>query len=273
MAGTRKWFVSASFSLALLLALPSASAQAPIQHKAHKAPQQQVVLPPAPTGPLPQVPLDQLPAAPPQVDYQNGRLTIVARNSTLGDILREVHKRTGASIDFPASATERVVAMLGPAPARDVLAALLQGSSFNYVLVGSLSDPGALSSVTITSKSGAGEVQMAAVVDQPTPVNTPPDRAELVPAMPPGRFFPGARMMPPHPGAPVAGAPQVADDDDSADADQDDAENQGQNNAPTPPPDNPLGLQHGADSMQQNLEKIQQMRQQQPGQPAAPPNN
>jgi hypothetical protein len=65
----------------------------------------------------------------------------------------------------------------------------------------------------------------------------------------------------------------VADDDDSPDADQDDAENQGQNNAPTPPPDNPLGLQHGSDSMQQNLDKIQQMRQQQPGQPAAPPNN
>jgi hypothetical protein len=189
----------------------------------------------------------------------------------LADILREVRKRTGASIDFPANATERVVAMLGPAPPREVLAALLEGSSFNYVLVGSVSDPGALSSVTITGKSGTGEVQMAAIVDPPSSVNTPPDRAELGPATPPGRFFPGARMMPPHPGAPSAAAPQVADDDDSADADQDEADNQGQN-AATTPPDNPLGLQHGSDSMQQNLEKIQQMRQQQ-GQPTAPPNN
>jgi hypothetical protein len=285
MAGTGKWLVS--IWLGLLLALPSASAQTSsgqsgsgqssghkARHHNHKA-QQQVVLPPAPTGPLPQVPLDQLPAAPPQVDYRDGRLTIVAENSTLGDILREVRKQTGASIEFPPSANERVVAKLGPAPARDVLATLLDGSSFNYVLVGSVTDPRALASVTITSRTGSGEAQTVAVVDQPSPAYTPPDRAALGPGMPqpPGRFFPGGRMMPPQPGTPPAVSPQAADDDDSADADQEDAENQGQTApTPTPPPDNGLGLQHGADAMQQNLQKIQQMRQQQ-GQPGTPPNN
>src|SRR5208282_3268802 len=182
MAGTGKWLVS--IWLGLLLALPSASAQTssgasiqtPIRHKArhhnHKA-QQQVVLPPAP----------------PQVDYRDGRLTIVAENSTLGDILREVRKQTGASIEFPPSANERVVAKLGPAPARDVLATLLDGSSFNYVLVGSVTDPRALASVTITSRTGSGEAQTVAVVDQPSPAYTPPDRAALGPGMPqpPGR--------------------------------------------------------------------------------------
>ena len=100
------------------------------RHKARKVLSQQSVLPPAPRGPLPQVPLDQLPAAPPQVNYQDGRLTIVAQNSTLGDILREVRKRTGASIEVPPSATERVVARLGPAPARDVPRGLAEWQLF-----------------------------------------------------------------------------------------------------------------------------------------------
>jgi len=38
---------------------------------------------------------------PPQVNYQNAQLTIVATNSTLGDILRAVRKQTGAEIEIP----------------------------------------------------------------------------------------------------------------------------------------------------------------------------
>ena len=82
-----------------------------------------VVLPPAPHGPLPQIPLSQLPSAPAQVDCHNGLLTIVAQNSTLADILHDVQKCTGATIDVPPNASERVVTRLGPGPARDVLAA------------------------------------------------------------------------------------------------------------------------------------------------------
>jgi hypothetical protein len=264
-----------SISLGLLLALPSASAQTSSGHKVRKSPQQQAVLPPAPEGPLPQVPLDQLPAAPPQVDYQDGRLTIVAENSTLGDILREVRKQTGASIDVPSNATERVVARLGPAPAREVLAALLNGSSFNYVLVGSVTDPAALSSVMLSSRPGTGDAKMVAEVYQPSPVNAPPDQLGASMAKAAG-LFPAAQQVPPRPGNPPAVTPQAADDDDSADdSDQDDAENQdqNQNQNPSPQPANPgLGLEHGLDAMQQNFDRIQQQRQQQ-GQPpqSAPP--
>jgi len=273
MAHTGRWLVS--ISLGLLLALPSASAQTSSGHKVRKSPQQQAVLPPAPEGPLPQVPLDQLPAAPPQVDYQDGRLTIVAENSTLGDILREVRKQTGASIDVPSNATERVVARLGPAPAREVLAALLNGSSFNYVLVGSVTDPAALSSVMLSSRPGTGDAKMVAEVYQPSPVNAPPDQLGASMAKAAG-LFPAAQQVPPRPGNPPAVTPQAADDDDSADdSDQDDAENQdqNQNQNPSPQPANPgLGLEHGLDAMQQNFDRIQQQRQQQ-GQPpqSAPP--
>ena len=90
----------------------------------------------------------------PQVSFQGGQLTISAQNSTLGDILKAVRAQTGATIDLPGNASERVVGHLGPAPARDVLTALLNGSHFNYLLLGSPTDPAALDRVILMAKSG-----------------------------------------------------------------------------------------------------------------------
>jgi len=59
----------------------------------------------------------------------------VAHNSTLADVLRAVRKLTGAEMEIPPNATERVVADIGPGPARTVLAELLNGTHFNYVMV------------------------------------------------------------------------------------------------------------------------------------------
>lgn len=118
-------------------------------------------LPPYVAAPLSQLPLEEMPAIPPQVLFQDGQLTIVSENSTLVDILREVRKQTGADFDVPSGATERVVTAIGPGPARDVLATLLNGTHFNYVMVGSTSDPTVLERVVLTPKPTAG-VEMAA---------------------------------------------------------------------------------------------------------------
>jgi hypothetical protein len=96
---------------------------------------------------------EQRPAAVPLVIYMNGKLSITAKNSTLGDILRAVAAKTGAAIDIPDNANERVVSQLGPAPARDVMASLLNGSHFNYVMVGTENDPNAVARVVLTAKS------------------------------------------------------------------------------------------------------------------------
>src|SRR5579884_2692119 len=100
-------------------------ADRPVQRKAKKKQAEPPPpLPSGPTGPVPPMPLDSLAAVPPQVTYQNNQLTIIAPNSTLADILRAVRKQTGAEIEIPA-APERVVTHLGPGPARDVVADLL----------------------------------------------------------------------------------------------------------------------------------------------------
>src|SRR2546426_9665027 len=142
---------------AYILTLSIASAQTS-KKSAHKRAVKQEQPAPAPEPPPPPPPpptLEQMPASAPQVFFRNGQLTIVARNSTLGDILRAVHTQTGASVDVPSNATERVVSNLGPGPARDVLASLLNGSHFNYVMLGSPNDPRMVQRIILTSKAGA----------------------------------------------------------------------------------------------------------------------
>ncbi len=108
--------------------------------------------PPAPPPPPPTP--EQMPAVAPQVRYSHGQLTIVAENSTLADILRAVRAQTGAVVEIPPNANERVVAHLGPGLTRDVLTALLNGSHFNYVMVGSPAHPDSVERLILTSKSG-----------------------------------------------------------------------------------------------------------------------
>src|ERR1700685_3335305 len=122
---------------------------------------------PAPQPPAPPPTLAQWPATPPQVSFQGGQLTISAQNSTLGDILKAVRAQTGATIDLPGTAPERVVGHFGPGLPRDVLASLLNGSHFNYLLLGSPTDSAALDRVILMAKSGSSaDSAPAAPVEQ-----------------------------------------------------------------------------------------------------------
>jgi AMIN domain len=81
-------------------------------------------------------------AAPPpkplvSVAFENGMLRIRTEKATLAQVLFEVQRQTQAEIAIPAGAEREEVAVdLGPAPARDVLAALLNGSPYNFIFVG-----------------------------------------------------------------------------------------------------------------------------------------
>jgi hypothetical protein len=141
----------AKFAGIVVLCLGSLWATTPPQRKTKKP--QLPPLPSGPQGPVPPIPLDSIAPVAPQVSFQNGELSIVAPNSTLADILRAVRKQTGAEIDIPA-ANERVVTRLGPGPVRQVMADLLNGSHFNYVLLGSAQDSSLLTRVVLVAKTG-----------------------------------------------------------------------------------------------------------------------
>jgi hypothetical protein len=192
--------------------------------------------PPAPAPPPPPPTLEQMPALPPQVRYSRGQLSIVAENSTLADILRAVRAQTGAVVEVPGNATERVVAHLGPGPARDILAALLNGTHFNYVMVGSPAHPDSVERLILTSKSGGAP--------------------EVAPAVP-------------------AEQNNQAQMDDQGVQGQDIAEQPVDTPAENPPDDNPQPQPNGppVKTPEQLLRELQQQQQQQQQQqaPAGPP--
>src|SRR5215475_8528004 len=129
----------------------------------------------APQEVLPLTP-EQRPAAVPTVIYLDGKLSISAKNSTLSDVLRAIANKTGANIDVPDNANERIVSQLGPAPARDVIASLLNGSHFNYVMVGTESDPNSVARVVLTAKDEKTETGNGTAVasNGPTMMNGRP---------------------------------------------------------------------------------------------------
>ena len=290
MLGTCRW-VGLGILLAALaqtaLAQTSDPAPAPTvarHHKSHHKTQKPLVLPPLPSGPLSQLPMDQIPPTPAKVSYQGGLLTISAQNSTLGEILRDVRKLTGASIDVPpgsAVTSERVIAHLGPGAPRDILAGLFNGTQFNYVMLGSSSDPTAVSSVVLTLKtSAAGETQTAANAYQNNPGPMPPNR------FPQPQPFNQQLIVPqPGNGQPGVGQPANAEGDDSKDEDQenadDSADDQAQPGQPGQPDMNGTNVQDqqvqqdpnqpnaGPKTPEQILEMLR--RQPPPGAVIAPP--
>jgi hypothetical protein len=207
-------------------------------------------LPSGPTGrPVQQMPLDAIAAVPPQVTYANNQLTIVAPNSTLADILRAVRKQTGADIEIPA-APERVVTHLGPGPARDVVAELLNGSRFNYVLLGSPSDDTALTRVVLVAKTGPQEI-----APNPAVPGTPPVESQAV-------------SMPEQESAAEANEAEAADDNNNAD---DNSEQQPAEAEQQPPQEQPQGIKTPQQMLQEMQQRQMQLQQQQPpGQPPIP---
>jgi hypothetical protein len=110
-----------------------------------------------PQPPPPPLTPEQMPPNAPQVSWDGEKLTISSDNSTLADILAAVRRLTGAEIDVPQGASsERVAARLGPGPAREVLASLLSGTDFNYVIQAADENPLGVQSIFLTPRSKVG---------------------------------------------------------------------------------------------------------------------
>ena len=178
--------------------------------------------------PVPLAP-PQMPASPPEVQFHQGQLTVTASNSTLGDILRAVGRETGALVDMPGNVTEPVVGQFGPGPARDVLTSLLNGSHFNYLLLGSADNPAALARVILSSRSSTNDRTVQTATASPP---RQPEQVQYAPTggLPPAIEAANARAMA---ARSVAITSPPADIDDMTDDSDPDA------------PDNDLANVHG----------------------------
>jgi hypothetical protein len=109
------------------------------------------------------------PAKPPprvEVVFRDGKLRIWANKAPLAEVLHEVQQSTGARITIPpGAAQETVIADVGPAPPREALNALLNGSAYNFILVGSGQDLAQVTNIILTPRGPEG---------METPVNNNP---------------------------------------------------------------------------------------------------
>lgn len=162
------------------------------------APQQPFVAPPAsastqpfltPTAAQP-VSLLQQPAQPAKIVFTENSLLIHAENSSLAEILHQFAEKSGMQISGLGN-DERVFGNFGPGAPRDVLADLLNGTAYNQVLLGDLSN-GAPRELILTPtthgdvSSGVPAPQAATAADEPEPeaaeVPQPPPPPDLSPA-------------------------------------------------------------------------------------------
>jgi hypothetical protein len=229
---------SLAFSASLLPAqAPQATQPAPAQ-----APSTLPAMQPTATPEPPPVPLtpSQRPPTRAQVTYTNGALSVSANNASLNQILRQIASDTGMKITGGVS-EERVFGQYGPDDPAQILAALLDGTGSNMILVHR--DPDTPAELILTPRQGG-----------PTPPNptahTFDDRSE--PQEPPA-----AQIPQPVPAPPPQGSPSVPPVDPGAAA--------GTSPANPSQPDSPNGVK----TPQQIYEQLQRMRQQQQ-QPAQP---
>ncbi len=128
-----------------------------------------------------------------EVSYRNGLLAIHSNKATLSEVLYAVQQQTGADIAIAAGAEqERVVVDLGPGPAQEVVAQLLKGSRFNFLILCAVQDPRKLDRV-ILSPRAEGEV-----ASPPPPVaqNQTEDAADDEPSVGPAQSGPTTPVQP-----------------------------------------------------------------------------
>jgi hypothetical protein len=129
------------------------------------APQPQPAPLPAPVlPPVPNWPANDLPGAA-SVVYDSRGLLIVASNSSLSQILKDISTDTGAKVEG-LGADQRIFGTYGPGPARDVISQLLDGSGYNVLMIG---DRGAGTPRRIVLTIPPGSAMQTTAKKTPTP--------------------------------------------------------------------------------------------------------
>jgi hypothetical protein len=200
----------------------SQTAPSPAPHTTqpqHKKAKEALPPPPDPTVPVPAVApnLFDQPALPATVSAGNNELTVKADNSSLAQILHQVSSETGMKLDG-LGGDERVFGSFGPGVPREVLTALLNGTSYNVMMVGDLPN-GAPRELLLTRRASGGAAQAANANQNPAQTHNPdednpddngnPDDSSsddappmqytppsIAPAAPPPRAMPQIRNLP-----------------------------------------------------------------------------
>ena len=201
--------------------------------------------------PIPPTPAQQ-PAQRARITYSGDLLTVSASNSSLNQILREISHQTGIKITGGV-ADERVFGEYGPAASSEVLAALLDGTASNMVIVQNTAS--APAELILTPRMGGPTPPNPNTTrfddtDSDEPPVRQPEAAQPNPPQPPPQTQTPAPTTPP-----AAAAAPIQNNPDTA--------------APTPPPADSTQQQspNGVKTPQQIYDELMRLRQQQQSKP------
>jgi hypothetical protein len=135
---------------------------------------------------MPHWPANDKPA-PAHIVWDSHGLRIEAANASLSEILSEVSTITGAHVDGFAT-DARVYGQYGPAPAREVLSQLLDGTGYNVMMIGDLGQ-GAPRQIVLSTRSASSAIPAAH-----TASNADDDADVEEPAQAQPQPFPGAPL-------------------------------------------------------------------------------
>jgi hypothetical protein len=144
----------------------------PPEGDANSSPPPQTYAPPSPgavstAGPVVPAPAAQpatqpqsndplAPAAPAQVSFQNGQLTVRAINSTLESVLNAIRSKAGVQFEgLEGVGSERIAVSMGPLPEGEVLAAVLAGSRYDFIVMERPDSPGIVQRVILSPRKGS----------------------------------------------------------------------------------------------------------------------
>ncbi|MFP5226988.1 MAG: hypothetical protein ACLGXA_05120 [Acidobacteriota bacterium] len=138
--------------------------------------------------------LSDKPAAAARVTLDSGSLSVDADNSSLSQILKDVERTTGMTVDG-FDKDSRVFGVYGPGTPRDVLSSLLEGAGYNFLMVGT-TKTGAPREIVLTARSNAP-------ISAPGPGSSQPEEDE------PPQNYPPPEPVPPPPVQPPPGMPSA----------------------------------------------------------------
>jgi hypothetical protein len=134
----------------LRLSLPGASGKQPIQEGAFCRRPDQDAQNPSTTSPAQNEP----PQQPPIAQNTGGQLLIHANGQDFSAVLRAVGTASGIDIEMPAeNAADPVFMNMGPVSAKEAIVALMDGTKYNYVMMGSRNDPGIVTRLILSERS------------------------------------------------------------------------------------------------------------------------
>lgn len=112
--------------------------------------------------------------APPIAELKDGKLSIQANGEELASVLAAVQSVTGIPIEIPpASDSDRIFMTLGPTPVKDALVAIVGGSKYNYIIMGSPDDSALVKRVILTARSSSDAEPLVASAPASQPLAEP----------------------------------------------------------------------------------------------------